>query len=104
MPFMGDRSTMTAPSTTARPATLWPPPRTQMSRPAARVPDGVRDVGGVLAPGDQRRAPVDEAVVDGTRRVVAVVAGLQEPPREHAAQLLEPLGARVCRSRHRSSL
>jgi hypothetical protein len=36
-PFISARSIITASSTTARPATLCPPPRTLMSRPAARA-------------------------------------------------------------------
>src|SRR5689334_18812498 len=37
IPFMGDRSIMSASSMTARPATLWPPPRTLISRPSRRA-------------------------------------------------------------------
>src|ERR1700730_6410405 len=37
MPFIGERSIITPPSRVARPATLWPPPRTATSSPSLRV-------------------------------------------------------------------
>ena len=95
IPFIGERSIISAPSTTARPATLWPPPRTQISRPCrAREPDRVRDVRGVLAARDQRRPPVDQPVVDAARLLVAVVARLQDAAGKRGPQLLEPLQRR----------
>ena len=36
MPCIGERSIMSPPSVTARPATPWPPPRTAISAPASR--------------------------------------------------------------------
>ena len=37
IPFIGERSIITPPSATARPATLWPPPRTEISSPLERA-------------------------------------------------------------------
>ena len=56
IPFISERSIISPPSVTALPATLWPPPRTEISSPslAAEV-DGVGDVRGVQAARDQRR-------------------------------------------------
>ena len=54
--FIGERSIISPPSVTARPATPWPPPRTAISRPAvAGEIDGGDDIGRRQAPGDERR-------------------------------------------------
>ena len=34
MPFISERSIISPPSVTALPATLWPPPRTEISSPS----------------------------------------------------------------------
>ena len=58
-----------APSATARPATLWPPPRTQMSSPAARAKRTPAETSAALR---QRTITAGErsieAVVDAARR------------------------------------
>ena len=64
MPFISDRSIISPSSIVARPATLWPPPRTATSRPGGpRELDGVDDVGQAEAPRDHGRTLVHEPVV-----------------------------------------
>ena len=89
---MGDRSIISASSTTARPATLCPPPRTLTSSPAARAKrDGVGDVRRAVASCDQRRTPVDQPVVDPPGVLVALVVRPQQRPTETHPQPFELL-------------
>ena len=70
--FIGPRSIIRPPSVTARPATLWPPPRTESSRSAPRVErECVDDVGRRPTPRDQRRTLVHDAIVDRAGIVVS---------------------------------
>ena len=93
MPFISARSIITAPSATARPATLWPPPRTQMSSPAARAK---RTPAATSAALRQRTISagraVDEAVVDAARRVVAGVVRAQDAPRDASGEVVDECG------------
>ena len=79
MPFIGERSIISPPSIVARPATLWPPPRTAISRPSDRASlHRVDDVRGAAAAGDQRRPFVDEPVVYPPHFVISGIRWLQQ--------------------------
>src|SRR5215204_387663 len=71
IPFISARSIIGPPSVTARPATLWPPPRIETSSPAWRG-DGQSRNDVVLRPAadDQGGPAVDEPVVQGASIVV----------------------------------
>ena len=71
---IADRSTTSEPSPTARPATLWPPPRMETGRPSARASARAATTSSV----DSTRAMtagrcVDHAVPDLARLVVGAV-------------------------------
>ena len=85
--FISARSIITPPSVTARPATLWPPPRTETSSPlVARKRERADDVVGAAAAHDQRRPPVDQPVVDRAGLVVAGVLGPEDALAETIAK------------------
>ena len=81
--FISDRSIMRPSSQTALPAMLCPPPRIETSRLLlARELDGLDDIFGRRAAGDQRRPAVDHGVPDLAHLVVARVRqGEGHPPR-----------------------
>ena len=54
----------------------------------AREGDGGDDVGHVDAAGDQRRAPVDHAVIDAAALLIGGVAGLNHLAAQASAQFL----------------
>jgi len=78
----------------ARPATLWPPPRTDFETEPLPEPDGIGHVGRVSALRDQCRAFVHEPVVDLSRFVVAGVTRHQELAAEGVAKLCRRSGDR----------
>ena len=55
---------------------LWPPPRTDISRPRSRAKASAADhVRGVGAAHDRRRPAIDHRVPDGAHGVVGGIAG-----------------------------
>ena len=87
---IAERSIISPPSVTARPATLCPPPRREISRLLARARPIASAMSAVpLAASDECRAAVDEAVVDEARLVVAVVSRKQDGAGEARAERLE---------------
>ena len=82
-PRICERSMTRPPSLTALPATLWPPPLTESSRPCSRAKLTASTTSAApRAPDDQRRAAVDQPVPDRARLVVALVARPQDAPPE----------------------
>ena len=95
MPFISARSIITPPSATARPATLWPPPRTRDVEPGgAREAHARSDVGSAPAADDDGGRAVDKAVVDTARSVVGVIPGAQDAAGDLAGQIIEQCGVR----------
>ena len=62
--------------------------------------DRVDDVGRAAAAGDERRPLVDQAVMNPSRVLVAVVSGLEQRPGEHGRELFDPLGVERFNSCH----
>ena len=78
-PFIDERLIIKPPSQTARPATLWPPPRTESSKPSIRALSTAATTSAFgLAATDQGRSLVDHPVVDPPRLLVAFVALLKD--------------------------
>ena len=95
--FISARSIITPPSVTARPATLWPPPRTETSRPhAARESERRDDVVRRPATHDHSGPAVDEAVVHGTGRVVARVLRAEDGSGDLAVQVGDECAIQCC--------
>ena len=83
----GDRSITTPPSLVARPATLCPPPRTAIGRPAARATPTAAATSSLVATARHRDRPlVDHPVPHGTGRVVSLVAGAHHLSRQVGPQ------------------
>ena len=83
---------MTTPSSLLpNPGALWPPPRTDRSRPvvAGEIHRGhhVRDL---LGPDDRPRPPVEHAVVDRPGLVVTGVIGRDDRAPDLLTQLIDP--------------
>ena len=73
------RSIIRPPSATARPATLCPPPRTEISSPASRAwRTPAAAMSASRTAGDQRGPAVDQPVVHPASGVIPLVAGCQE--------------------------
>ena len=88
--FMRDRSIIRPPSQTAKPGTPWPPPRTATTRLWLRANvTAVDDVGNAGAADDQRRTPVDHAIMNGAGAVVVGITGTEQVAAQAALELLD---------------
>src|SRR5215203_6388631 len=90
IPFIGVRSMTMPPSTSALPATLWPPPRTATRMRCVRAKSTASiDVGNSGTLNDQCRVFVDERVVVPSGHIVVRIARTQYPATQTTFKFLD---------------
>src|SRR5215203_5656064 len=98
IPFIGVRSMTMPPSTSALPATLWPPPRTATRMRCVRAKSTASiDVGNSGTLNDQCRVFVDERVVVPSGHIVVRIARTQYPAMQTTCKFLDNHVVQCCR-------